>query len=115
MVKWDLAEWLERLAVYAKVATIVLGSIAASYDTVEAVKMKQCWITYIKKEKTLKKLPFIPAISTHFLCIFNFDWYNKEDPFPHFLKGQDHNKDSPTFFKGTVACKCSQIGLGQGF
>ncbi len=31
---WDLAEWLKRLAVNAEVAT-VLGSIPASYDTVE--------------------------------------------------------------------------------
>ncbi len=45
---WDLAEWLERLAVNAKVAT-VQGSIPASSDSVESEgrEMKQCWITYI--------------------------------------------------------------------
>ncbi len=32
---WDLAEWLERLAANAVVAT-VLGSITASFDTVES-------------------------------------------------------------------------------
>jgi hypothetical protein len=38
----DLAEWLERLAVDARIAT-VLGSISASFDTVESGrKMKQC-------------------------------------------------------------------------
>ncbi len=39
----DLAEWLERLAVNAKVATD-LGSITASSDTVEyeGRQMKQC-------------------------------------------------------------------------
>ncbi len=39
---WDLAEWLERLAVNAKVAT-VLGSIPAYFDTVksEGRQMKQ--------------------------------------------------------------------------
>ncbi len=53
---WDLAEWLERLAVNAIGAT-VLGSILASYDTVEyeGRQMKQCWITYIKR-KNHKKL-----------------------------------------------------------
>ncbi len=47
----DLAELLERLAVNAKVAT-VLGSISASSDTVksEGRYMKQCWITYLKRE-----------------------------------------------------------------
>jgi len=40
---WDLSEWLERLAVNAKVAT-VLGSIPSSSDTVESEgrQMKQC-------------------------------------------------------------------------
>ena len=39
---WDLAMWLERLTVDARVAT-VLGSIPASFDTVESGrKMKQC-------------------------------------------------------------------------
>ncbi len=33
-MRWDLAEWLERLAVNAKIAT-VLGSIPASTDTVK--------------------------------------------------------------------------------
>ncbi len=48
--RWDLPEWLERLTVNALVAT-VLGSIAASSDTVESEgrQMKQCWIQYIKK------------------------------------------------------------------
>jgi hypothetical protein len=46
---WDLAKWLERLAVNGKVAT-VLGSIPASSDSVESEgrQMRQCWITYIK-------------------------------------------------------------------
>ncbi len=44
----DLGEWLESLAVNAKVAT-VLGSISASSDTVksEGRHMTQYWITYI--------------------------------------------------------------------
>ncbi len=39
----DLAEWLERLTANAEVAT-VLGSIPASFDTVESEgrQMKQC-------------------------------------------------------------------------
>jgi len=39
---WDLVEWLDRLAVDAKIAT-VLGSILASTDTVESEgrQMKQ--------------------------------------------------------------------------
>jgi hypothetical protein len=43
-----LAEWLERLTVNAKVAT-VLGPISASSDTVESEgrQMKQCWIKNI--------------------------------------------------------------------
>jgi hypothetical protein len=47
---WDLAEWIERLAVNAKIAT-VLGSTPASSETVESEgrRMKQCWITYMKK------------------------------------------------------------------
>ncbi len=46
---WDLVEWLERLAVNAKVATVI-GSIPASSDTVESEgrQMKQCLITYVK-------------------------------------------------------------------
>ncbi len=45
----DLAEWLERLAVNAKVAK----SIPASSDTTESEgpQMKQCWITYIIEEE----------------------------------------------------------------
>ncbi len=56
---WHLAEWLERLAVNAKVA-IVLGFIPASSDTVESERqqMKQCWITYIKR-KNPKNPPLI--------------------------------------------------------
>ncbi len=54
----DLAKCWERLAVNAKVAT-VLGSIPASSDTVESEgwQMKQCWITYIKI-KNPKNPPF---------------------------------------------------------
>ncbi len=46
---WVLAEWLERLAVNGKVAT-VRGSISASSDTAESEgrQMKQCWIKYKK-------------------------------------------------------------------
>jgi hypothetical protein len=49
---WDLAEWLKRLAVNGKVAT-VLGSIPASSDTEESEgrQMKQCWRTHCIKEK----------------------------------------------------------------
>jgi hypothetical protein len=56
--EWNLAKWLERLAVNAKVAT-VLGSIPASSDTVESEgrQMKQYWISYIIKEKNQKKSP----------------------------------------------------------
>ncbi len=52
---WDLSERLDRLAVHAKVATF-LDSISASTDTVESEgqQMKQCWITYIKKKKSIK-------------------------------------------------------------
>ncbi len=55
----DLAEWLERLTANAVVAT-VLGSIPTSSDTVESEgrKMKQCWISYIKKGKKYNKSPF---------------------------------------------------------
>jgi hypothetical protein len=49
---WDLAERLERLAVNAKVAT-VLDSIPVSSDTVESA--------YIKKEKS-QNPPFIFAV-----------------------------------------------------
>ncbi len=54
----DLAELLERLAVNAKVAT-VLGAITASFDTVksEGRQMKQSLITYIKKKIYLKNSP----------------------------------------------------------
>ncbi len=47
---WDLANWLERLAVNA---ATVLGSFPASSDTGESEgrQMKQCWITYIKRKK----------------------------------------------------------------
>jgi hypothetical protein len=53
-----LVRALERLAVNAKVAT-VLGSIPASSDTVESEgrHMKQSWIVYIKKKKILKNSP----------------------------------------------------------
>ncbi len=50
---WDLAEWLRHLTVNAVVAT-VLSSIPASSDTVESEgrQMEQCWIQYIKNQKT---------------------------------------------------------------
>ncbi len=46
--RWDLAEWLERLTVNAKVA-----SIQACSDVVESEgrQMKQCWITCIKRRR----------------------------------------------------------------
>ncbi len=49
-----LAEWLECLAVNAKVATF-LGSIPASSDTVESEgrKMEQCWKKIKKSKKSL--------------------------------------------------------------
>ncbi len=50
-----LAEWIERLAVNAKVAT-VLGSIPTSSDTAESEgrqQMKQCWIRDNKKKKKI--------------------------------------------------------------
>ncbi len=52
---WDLAEWVERLAVNAEVTT-VLGSIPASSDAVESEgrQMKQCWI-----EKKFIQIPLI--------------------------------------------------------
>ncbi len=45
---WDLAEWVKRLVVNAKV-TKILGSIPAFSDTVESEgrQMKECWIMYI--------------------------------------------------------------------
>jgi hypothetical protein len=48
---WDLAEWLEHLAVNANVAK-VLGSIPASSDTVESEgrQMMQCWIGSVHKQ-----------------------------------------------------------------
>ncbi len=51
----DLVEWLECLAVNAKVATF-LGSMLASSDTVksEGRQMKLCWIMYCKKQKSKK-------------------------------------------------------------
>ncbi len=46
---WDLAEWLERLAVNA---AAVLGSIPASSGTLESEgrQMKQYWIALIKRK-----------------------------------------------------------------
>ncbi len=60
--RWDLAEWLERLAVSVKVAT-VLGSIPVSYDIVESEErqMKQCWnrilngSSYMRKSANIQK------------------------------------------------------------
>ncbi len=51
----QVSVWLDRLAVNSKVAT-VLGSIPASFDTVESEgrQMKQCWITYLHKKKKSK-------------------------------------------------------------
>jgi hypothetical protein len=48
---WDQAEWLECLAINAKVAT-VLGSIPASSDAAESEgrQIKQWWITDIKNK-----------------------------------------------------------------
>jgi hypothetical protein len=59
---WDLAEWLERLAVN-DVATF-LGSIPASSDAMESEErqMKQCWITNIKRKYQEKNPPL--SIST---------------------------------------------------
>ncbi len=66
---WDLAGWLERLAINAKVTT-VLCSNPSSSDAVkyEGRQMKQCWITYTKdknqcwityiKRKKSKNPPF---------------------------------------------------------
>ncbi len=50
---WDLADWLECLAVNVKVAT-VLGPNPASSDTVESEgrQMKQCWITFKCRKKS---------------------------------------------------------------
>ncbi len=41
-----------------RIVATVLGSISASSDTVESEgrQMKQCWISYIKKEKIQKKV-----------------------------------------------------------
>jgi hypothetical protein len=60
---WDLAEWLERLAVKVNVAT-VLGPIPASSDRVESEgrQMMQRWIMPHKK----KKIPLKKAFSAHF-------------------------------------------------
>ncbi len=68
---WDLAEWLERLTANA-VALTVLGSISAFSDTVdsEGWQMKQCWISYIKKEKIQKNPPFKKGARTNY---YRFD------------------------------------------
>jgi hypothetical protein len=52
-MRWDVAEWLDRLTDNAKIAT-VLGSIPASSDTVESEgqQMKQCWIKYRHIQKS---------------------------------------------------------------
>ncbi len=54
---WDVTEWLERLTVNVKFAT-VLVSIPASSDTVESEgqQMKQCWIKKLKNKK-IQKIP----------------------------------------------------------
>ncbi len=54
---WDIAERLERLTANAVVAT-ALGLIPASSDTVESEgrQMKQCWTSYIRREKIQKSL-----------------------------------------------------------
>jgi hypothetical protein len=54
-----------RLAVNAKVAT-ALGSITASYDTVESDgrQMKHCSITYIKR-KNPRKSPLQICVPSH--------------------------------------------------
>ncbi len=58
---WDLAEWLERLAINAKVATF-LGSIPSSSDTVDFFSGRwTSWITYIKRGN--KKIPlYVPYV-----------------------------------------------------
>ncbi len=47
---WDLAEWLERLTANAVVAT-VLGSIPASFDTVESVGRHEAALNIVHKKK----------------------------------------------------------------
>ncbi len=58
---WDLAEWLERLAASAEVA-----SIPAFSDTVEYVwrQMKQCWIKYVKRKKS-QKIPLLKYLRSN--------------------------------------------------
>ncbi len=55
---WDLAEWLECLAVNADVATL-LSSIPASSDIGESEgrQTKKCWITYLKTKNTYRLKP----------------------------------------------------------
>ncbi len=64
---------LERLTANAVVAT-VLSSTPASSDTVvsEGRQMKQCWVSYIKKEKNPKKPPFRFLVDEQFaaFCLF---------------------------------------------
>ncbi len=74
----DLAKWLERLTVDAKVA-IVLGSIPASSDTVESEgrQKKQCWITYITRKPKNSPVKKIGSFSFSFdvfasFCLFPF-------------------------------------------
>ncbi len=68
----DLAECLERLAVSAKVATVltVLGSIPASSENSGfwGWQMKQCWITYIKSRIS----PFKNITEKQFQVLFVF-------------------------------------------
>jgi hypothetical protein len=66
MLMRSIAKWLERLAVYAQVAT-VLGSIPASSDIVESEgqQMKQCLVTFIKRKK--QKNPLLS-------CLFVILW-----------------------------------------
>ncbi len=86
---WDLAVWLERLAVNAIAAT-VLGSIQASSDTVESEgrQMKQCWLTSKIKRKNQKNSPFlIFLIKTH-------NTYNyKRQLFQHSLDKQKKKRE----------------------
>ncbi len=76
----SIAQWFERLAVNAEVAT-VLGSIPASSDTVwsEGRQMKKCWVEYwnnnTKKQVVLicwkvlvfNVLPILPFFMLHLL------------------------------------------------
>ncbi len=91
---WDLAKWLERLAVNANVTTD-LGSNPAPSDTVEfeGRQMKQCWITCIKKKKkknspliffhwakppasvSIGRIRYFLSSGTDFSRVINLNWF----------------------------------------